>query len=593
MKKYLLLISILSFSVYTAICQQMHWAYSFTKPDNVQENIVTFASDGSGSFVIVGHGITDVSMDVINSNPQYEAGKTFIAKYNSDAQLIWSKTPPTINTSYLLVRKVGIDANGNIYTCGLFSNTVDFDPGPGVHNVSAPGGGAFVQKLDANGDLIWVSHTPVTGNPDQIAFKSNGNVVFAGKTDDSQYIHISNGDSVLCDRGMFLFELSSTGEFIGAYNIAMPETDEYFYIYELEVDANDNVYIGGKFDGRADFDMTESGEAWDTSVTAYDAYIAKYNSNFELQWQKSFGDLPGPGWQPPSWDETDAIEVDANGNVYAAGHFTWTTDFDPDDNPGVFVLQADDGSQSPNGFMMQYNSAGELQWVGDLGGSIDSAINNQEVTIHDMELIGGSLYITGDLVGAADFDPSAGIHYVYSQGTNPGSYESCMFFGHYSANGGALQGVFTIDTTGVVENNIGIELLENGSFVTAGLTFKSIDYDPQSGIHLLEVDPNGSFANFDKDIYIAKYSFTALVGTDEAGEEQTLSMYPVPTENWLNVGLPTDGIYNVNIYDAMGRQIVTTQGNGLTKLDVSSLCSGVYIITATSEKNRFSGRFVK
>lgn len=586
MKKSLLFICSFMASLYGAFGQQLHWAYSFTNPNNIQENIVTFASDGSGSFVIVGYGTQNVSMDVINNDAQYNAGKTFMAKYDSNAQLVWSKTPPTINTSYLLVRKVGIDASGNIYTCGLFSGNVDFDPGPGTHYVNDPLGGAYVQKLDPNGDLIWVNYSPVSGNPDQIAFKSNGNVILAGKTDNNQYLHLTNGDSVLCDRGMFLYELSSTGDFIGAYNIAMPETDEYFYIYELEVDADDNIYIGGKFDGAADFDMTENGTHWDTSATAYDAYIAKYNSNFELQWQKSFGDLPGPTWQPPSWDQTSAIEVDANGNVFAAGHFTWTCDFDLDDNPGVHVLQADDGSQSPNGFMLQYNSNGELQWVGDLGGSIDSAINNQEVIIKDMELTGGSLFITGDLVGASDFDPSSGIHYVYS-------YDAAMFFGHYSANGGALQSVFTIDTIGVVENNLGIELLDNGSFVTTGLTFKSTDFDPQSGIHLLEVDTSGSFAQYDKDVYIAKYSFTPLVGIDENGNEKELSIYPVPTQNELNINLPVGDNYQVAIFDAIGRQVMNSQGNGLTKLDVSSLSSGVYVVTATNKEGRFTGRFIK
>lgn len=51
------------------------------------------------------------------------------------------------------------DHTGNIYVTGVFCNTVDFDPGAGVFNLSAPGSyygyGNFVVKLDANCNFIW------------------------------------------------------------------------------------------------------------------------------------------------------------------------------------------------------------------------------------------------------------------------------------------------------------------------------------------------------------------------------------------------------------------------------------------------------
>ncbi len=49
------------------------------------------------------------------------------------------------------------DAIGNTYVTGHYSNTVDFDPGPGVTNLTANGSrDIFIQKLDPNGNLLWV-----------------------------------------------------------------------------------------------------------------------------------------------------------------------------------------------------------------------------------------------------------------------------------------------------------------------------------------------------------------------------------------------------------------------------------------------------
>nr|MBK9653421.1 hypothetical protein [Bacteroidota bacterium] len=45
---------------------------------------------------------------------------------------------------------IALDANGNIYSTGRFTGTVDFDPGIGVFNLVQTGGTYFmyISKLD-------------------------------------------------------------------------------------------------------------------------------------------------------------------------------------------------------------------------------------------------------------------------------------------------------------------------------------------------------------------------------------------------------------------------------------------------------------
>src|SRR4051812_28810362 len=51
---------------------------------------------------------------------------------------------------------IALDAAGNVYTTGNFSEVTDFDPGPGIFELTPMGqGDIFVLKLDAAGNFLW------------------------------------------------------------------------------------------------------------------------------------------------------------------------------------------------------------------------------------------------------------------------------------------------------------------------------------------------------------------------------------------------------------------------------------------------------
>lgn len=51
---------------------------------------------------------------------------------------------------------IALDNEGNIYACGQFEGTIDFDPGPGVSNLTSKGfTDIFVLKLDSAGNFLW------------------------------------------------------------------------------------------------------------------------------------------------------------------------------------------------------------------------------------------------------------------------------------------------------------------------------------------------------------------------------------------------------------------------------------------------------
>ena len=96
-------------------------------------------------------------------------------------------------------------------------------------------------------------------------------------------------------------------------------------------------------------------------------------------------------------DHCTAITTDAAGNIYTAGFFQGTVDFDP--GPGVFQII----SQGSNDvFIIKTDALGNFIWAKAFGGSSDDRPNAIVAGPAD------ELYIAGSFAGTADFNPGSG-----------------------------------------------------------------------------------------------------------------------------------------------------------------------------------------
>lgn len=79
------------------------------------------------------------------------------------------------------------DEDGNVYLTGYFSGTVDFNPGEEVLSLSSFGKkDCYVEKLDTDGNLLWVKALNENGGQDTgkaIVTDGWGNVFVAGTYD--------------------------------------------------------------------------------------------------------------------------------------------------------------------------------------------------------------------------------------------------------------------------------------------------------------------------------------------------------------------------------------------------------------------------
>ncbi len=76
----------------------------------------------------------------------------FLLKLNAVGGFVWALNIGGAGTD--CGNKVGIDGAGNIYTTGYYNNTVDFDPGPGTTTLTSLGQDIFIEKFGPAGNYL-------------------------------------------------------------------------------------------------------------------------------------------------------------------------------------------------------------------------------------------------------------------------------------------------------------------------------------------------------------------------------------------------------------------------------------------------------
>jgi Secretion system C-terminal sorting domain/Beta-propeller repeat len=245
----------------------------------------------------------------------------FIAKFNASGSYIWAKAMgSTFND---IGYGITLDASGNIYTTGYFSNTADFDPSAGTANLTSAGGtDIFITKLDASGNYLWAKGMGGTGADFGygITTDASGNIYATGSFSSAADFDPSASTANLTSVGntdIFIAKLDASGNYLWAKGMGGTSAD---IGYGITSDASGSIYATGSFSGTADFDPNAS-TANVTSGGGTDIFIAKLDASGNYLWGKGIGGT--------SNDIGHSIHLDASNNIYTSGRFAATVDFDP------------------------------------------------------------------------------------------------------------------------------------------------------------------------------------------------------------------------------------------------------------------------
>ena len=138
------------------------WAFQLSSPEDIYTNDVNVGPDGN----IYLHGRFRGSVD-FDPGPATESltaqgsnGELFIAKYTPATELLWVRRFGGVDAGDY-ARKIAFDAAGNVYSAGYYySTTATF----GALTVTNQGSAdAYLTKLDADGNFLWVSQLGRTG----------------------------------------------------------------------------------------------------------------------------------------------------------------------------------------------------------------------------------------------------------------------------------------------------------------------------------------------------------------------------------------------------------------------------------------------
>ena len=377
---------------------------------------------------------------------------------------------------------VAVDNNDNIILTGRFRETVDFDFGAGTTNLTSNGSDdLFIAKYDQNENLIWAISMGGANSDrvNDVAVDDNGDIYITGRFQ-SNSIDMDPGPGtaeIFANSGtnqwdIFVAKYSANGDYLWAFAYGTPNIAEAGN--GIDVDNNGDVYVTGIFRDPIDFDPGP-GTALLTPNSNGDIFVAKYNTNGDYIWAFNLG---ASGFDTSAGQ---AIKADNQGNVYVAGDFEGTVDFDP--GTGTTALS---GNSLIEGFLAKYNENGDFEWVVGL-------ISGNQNRVHDIEIdpVTGDPFIAGYFTATVDFDPlGSGNSLSSNTGLSP-------FIARYNTNG-TLNWVKQFAGSGSSARSL--TLSGDGTIWCTGTLGNTVDFDPPNAV---EFTPNGT-----QDIFVGQYNAT-------------------------------------------------------------------------------------
>jgi len=215
------------------------------------------AVDPSGNIIDTGFNAGAVGFDPSSAVPPLSSAGSrdaYVRKLDPGGKLLWVKGfgGPDIDQG----NGVTADALGNIYLTGVFSDTVDFDPGAGVTDLTAGGyEDGFLMKLDPAGKFQWADDLGGTvataaAQGTGVGVDGSGDVVVAGYTSGAlrlgPLLTLSNAGGY----DAFVAQYSPDGGNLGGVSAGGSGFDAAF---GLGVNANGTVAIAGRTTGPAHF----------------------------------------------------------------------------------------------------------------------------------------------------------------------------------------------------------------------------------------------------------------------------------------------------------------------------------------------------
>jgi hypothetical protein len=246
----------------------------------------------------------------------------------------------------------------------------------------------------------------------------------------------------------------------------------------VALDQLGNVYTLGHFNSTTDFDpgvgvfnMTSSG--------SNDIYILKLDADGVFIWAKKIGGAQN--------ENATAIAVSSIGDIYIAGGFGGTVDFDP--GVSTFNITEFGGDDI---FVLKLDNSGNFIWAKQLGGIDGDFLSAMTIDNN------GNVYTTGGISNTADFDPSAMVYNITPLSSGDGFISKLDITGSF-VWAKQIRGNTSLDYA----FGYAITVDQTGNVYSSGSFGGTCDFDPSvsntlvtatgSDVYISKLDNNGNF----------------------------------------------------------------------------------------------------
>jgi hypothetical protein len=315
------------------------WAKSLGAGGMVEANAV--AADGAGNVYVAGQLMGQPDFDPgdgVTTLDSLGDPDAFVAKLSPGGDLLWAKRFG--GAEYSVARDIAVAPDGTAYVGGSFTGDIRFDD---LTQATTTGFlGAYLVRLDADGNVVWAKPFGGPGTTDlsAVAHDGAGGVYALGTLTGEAELDPGSGAAIVSapedTTAAFLTKLTEDGEFRWARHFG-GTADAAIEAADLTADAS-GVAVTGTFWGPVDFDPGP-GTFNLASVDLGDAFLLRLNAEGEFTAAQAFG---GPGEDHGE----DVVQVDDQ--VAVAGSFEGEIQFD---TPGGSHTL--DAGEFPDAFLFQ------------------------------------------------------------------------------------------------------------------------------------------------------------------------------------------------------------------------------------------------
>jgi hypothetical protein len=517
-----------------------------------------------------------------------------------------------------MASKITTDLIGNIYFSGFISDTVDFDPGPGVYSlIDTSYWGAYLCKLDPSGELIWIKQFSSTRHSTchHLQIDKNDNVYISGQFSGTidldpgsgTYTLVTNLINTMYSSDYYICKLNSSGDLIWGRSFEVQGFNNYS-VNSLSIDTSGNVYACGEFYGIVDLDpgpavytVQSMGAVppWSRS----DCFICKLDPSGNFVWAKIFGGT--------DYDHAAAMKIDLKGNICLIGSFRGVVDFDS--GPGTYNLESPYGLSSF--FVMKLNDQGNLIFAepiyGDFNWNCAFALDSDD-----------NFYCTGYFTGEVDFDPGAKIYKLRSSSVDNSAFILKLdAIGNFKwARSHSTGKVWQLSAAVDKHNNLLVTGANSGGFVEVYSTNGYLICEANSSCYFTSVHAgqgdniylSGGFSNKQNlNLFGNEYAIISEGNSDFFVTKQPACRFLEENVSGLNNLLiypnPSNGIFTaysphnigkkclVEVYNALGEKVFrkyTELCNSSEEFNLGTYPKGIYLVKIDYSNTVFAEKII-